>query len=217
MPTNLVLVGPPGVGKGTQATMLAHRLGLLHLASGDMFRSEIAAGTELGKKAKEYMDRGDLVPDAITIGMMESRLTTEQAKTSGFVLDGFPRTVAQAEALDELLRRVGLDITRVVSLEIEDQVVVDRLSGRRICPNCGAIYHVATKPPRVEGVCDECGSQLATRADDNPETIRQRLKVYHDQSQPVLDYYSASGKLHSVDCDRQPEEVYNSVVEGLIV
>jgi adenylate kinase len=211
------LVGPPGVGKGTQATLLSQRLGLLHLASGDLFRAEIAARTELGMKAREYIDRGDLVPDAVTISMMESRLSTERAKTSGFVLDGFPRTVAQAEALQTMLASHGLSISRVVSLEVDDQVVVDRLSGRRICPNCGAIYHVATKPPKQDGVCDVCGATLSVRPDDKPETIRQRLNVFHSQSQPVLDFYRASGKLHSVDCDRPAEEVYNRVIEGLVV
>lgn len=217
MPTNLVLIGPPGVGKGTQAALLVERLGLLHLASGDIFRSEITAGTELGLKAKAFMDRGELVPDDVTIGMMEARFTSEVAKKRGFVLDGFPRTVAQAEALDCKLKSLSIEITRVVSLEIDDEIVVARLSGRRTCPNCGRIYHLQTKPPTAEGQCDNCGGALQVRADDNPDTIRNRLSVFHERSEPVLAFYAGLGRLHRVDGDRKAEDVYSDVIEGLAV
>lgn len=217
MPTNLVLIGPPGVGKGTQAALLVERLGLLHLASGDIFRSEIAAGTELGTIAKAYIDRGELVPDEVTIGMMGDRFTGEIAQKRGFVLDGFPRTVAQADALDRKLQSLGIQITRVVSFDIDDEVVVERLSGRRICPNCRQIYHIRTKPPIAEGQCDNCGAALQIRADDNPDTIRNRLEVFHERSEPVLAYYREQGRLKEVDADRSTEDVYANVVEGLAV
>ncbi len=217
MPVNLILVGPPGVGKGTQATMLTHRLGLVHLASGDVFRHEIADGTELGHTAKQFIDKGMLVPDDVTIGMMESRFTSLEARTSGFVLDGFPRTVAQAQALDAKLASLGIAIARVASLEIDDEVVVARITGRRSCPNCGEIFHIASRPPTTENVCDNCGSALATRTDDKDETIRQRLKVFHEQTAPVLAYYSGTGKLHHIDGDQPAEEVFRCVIEGLVV
>ena len=215
MPFNLILIGPPGVGKGTQAALLTNRLGLVHLASGDVFRSEIAAGTALGAEAQAYIDKGQLVPDDLTIAMMEARFTTDQAKTSGFVLDGFPRTVAQAEALDRKLGELGVEIARVVSLEAPDEVVVTRLSGRRLCPNCGEIYHLITRPPSKEGVCDKCGSQLVARTDDNEETVRQRLAVFHERTMPVLSYYTGTGKLFRVSGDGSAEQVYARVLEGL--
>lgn len=217
MPVNLVLVGPPGVGKGTQAIMLNHRLGLVHLASGDVFRHEIAAGTDLGHIAKKFIDKGMLVPDEVTIDMMEARFTTDEAKTSGFVLDGFPRTVAQAAALDAKLASLGIEVARVASLEIDDEVVVARITGRRVCPNCDEIFHIASRPPQVEGVCDNCGAELMTRTDDKEETIRQRLKVFHELTAPVLEYYVGTGKLYRIDGDQPAEEVYRCIIEGLVV
>ena len=217
MPINLVLIGPPGVGKGTQAGLLTERLGLVHLASGDVFRGEIAAGTDLGRVASGYIERGELVPDDVTIGMMESRFTTDEAKTSGFVLDGFPRTVAQAVSLDARLEALGTVVARVVSLEAPDDVVVARLSGRRTCLNCGAVFHIETMPPMQEGVCDDCGSELVTRTDDREETIRQRLAVFHTQTQPVLGYYAETGKLFRVDGRGTVEDVYRAAIGGLRV
>ncbi len=217
MPVNLVLIGPPGVGKGTQAALLTQRLGLVHLASGDVFRHEIAEGTELGRTAKGYIDKGMLVPDEVTIGMMEARFTSVEARTSGFVLDGFPRTVAQAVALDQKLASLGIQLARVASLEIDEEVVVARITGRRVCPNCGEIFHLASRPPKQEGVCDNCGGALIVRTDDKEETIRQRLNVFHAQTEPVLAYYKVTGKLHHIDGDQPAEEVFRCVIEGLVV
>lgn len=215
MPVNLVLIGPPGVGKGTQASLLVERLGLVHLASGDIFRHEITNETELGLWAQSFIERGELVPDEITIGMMEARISAEDASRSGFVLDGFPRTVAQAVALDELLSRLGIAVDRVISLEVEDEVVVIRISGRRLCPNCDELYHVTNKPPKIDGVCDACGTELLVREDDNPETIRQRLEVFHETTQPVIEHYTSTGSLFSVKGTGGIEEVYAAMTEGL--
>ncbi|MCH8978886.1 MAG: adenylate kinase [Armatimonadetes bacterium] len=214
---NLLLIGPPGVGKGTQAALLTQRLGLVQLASGDIFRAEIAAGSELGLRAKQFMDDGKLVPDEVTIGMMEARISSEKVRAAGFVLDGFPRTVEQSVALDALLDRLGVDLARVITLEIDDEVVVGRLSGRRVCPECGSVYHLQAHPPAKEGVCDRCGAQLVARDDDVPETIRARLQVFHQTTRPVIDHYEASGKLHRVDGDRGAEDVYSDMTEGLAV
>jgi adenylate kinase len=210
-------LGPPGVGKGTQAIMLNQRLGLVHLASGDVFRHEIAAGTELGRTAKGFIDKGMLVPDEITISMMEARFTTQEARTSGFVLDGFPRTVAQAKALDAKLACLGIELARVASLEIDEEVVVARISGRRVCPNCNEIFHVDSRPPKAAGVCDNCGSALTTRSDDKEDTVRRRLSVFREQTASVAAYYEGTGKLRTIDGGRPAEEVYRSIIEGLAV
>jgi adenylate kinase len=217
VPINLVLIGPPGVGKGTQAAMLNRQLGLVQLASGDVFRSEIASGTELGRGAKVFIDRGQLVPDDLTIGMMQARFTTQEARTSGFVLDGFPRTVAQAEALDAKLASLGIAIARVVSLEVGDEVVVERLSGRRVCEHCGEVFHIVYRPPKNFAVCDVCGNDLIVRSDDKEETVRNRLRVFHEQTAPVLAYYEKGGRLHHVDGTKPAEDVFHSVIEGLRV
>ena len=217
MPLNLLLIGPPGVGKGTQAALLTDRLGLLHLASGDVFRLEIATGTKLGIRAKRYIDKGQLVPDDVTIAMMESRFTSQEAKVAGFVLDGFPRTVAQAAALDAKLESLGIELARVVSLEIDDETVVQRLGGRRVCTNCGAVYHVVSHPPQQEGVCDKCGAHLQIRSDDVEETIRKRLAVFRESTKPVLDHYDKKGLLQRVDGTRPTEEVFSDMIGGLVV
>lgn len=217
MPLNLLLIGPPGVGKGTQAAMLTRQLGLLHLSSGDVFRNEIAAQTNLGALAQKYIDKGQLVPDDVTIEMMEGRIVSSQARTAGFVLDGFPRTLKQAEALDDRMFALGIELARIVCLTVDDDTVVARLSGRRTCERCGEVYHAQSKPPRAEGVCDKCGSKLIVRPDDNEETIRKRLKVFHEQTEPILDFYRASGKIHIVDASRSVEEVYAQMIQGLVV
>jgi adenylate kinase len=208
------LVGPPGVGKGTQAALLEERLGARQLSSGNIFREELGANSELGKLAKTYMDKGELVPDEVTIGMMGKHLHAAEGAGTGFILDGFPRTVAQAEALDRLLGEMGIRLDKVVSLEICDDEVVERLSSRIGCSQCGEIYNTRNKPPKVDGVCDKCGASLFVRKDDRPETIRERLRVFHETTQPVVDYYDATGRVQHV-CAASPETTYKEIAGGL--
>lgn len=215
MPARLILIGPPGVGKGTQAALLEARLGVKPLSSGVIFRAEIEADTDLGQLAKSYIDRGELVPNGVTIQMMLKRLRSEEVRRRGFVLDGFPRTVRQAEALDVELANEGITLDRVISLEVQDEVVIRRLSGRMGCTKCGAIYHSVTKPPRREGLCDVCDSPIIVREDDKPETIRQRLIVFRENTSPVVDYYAEKGALLRVDATAEAEEVYGVITAGL--
>lgn len=217
MPLNILLIGPPGVGKGTQAALLTQRLGLIHLSSGDVFRSEIHAETQLGQLVKKYIVQGQLVPDEVTIQMMEARIASSQARTSGFVLDGFPRTLPQAEALDDRMFSLGISFARIVSLEVPDGVVIKRIAGRRTCERCGEVFHVESKPPKEEGVCDNCGGALVVRQDDNEETTKSRLEVFHRQTEPILQFYESSGKIFRVDGNGTAEEVYARMVEGLPV
>lgn len=216
MPIRLILVGPPGVGKGTQAALLEARLGAKPLSSGVIFRAEIEAQTDLGELAKSYIDRGELVPNGVTIQMMVKRLRNDEVRKNGFVLDGFPRTVRQAEALDTELAKEGIPLNRVVSLEVSDDVVVERLSGRMGCTRCGEIYHSRNKPPRREGFCDKCDSPLFAREDDKPATIRERLRIFRESTEPVIGHYAGSGILVRIDASRDPEAVYKDVVEGLL-
>lgn len=215
MPIRLILIGPPGVGKGTQAALIEERLGAKPLSSGVIFRQEIEAETDLGRLAKSYIDHGQLVPNGVTIEMMSKRLRTEEIRKKGFILDGFPRTIRQAEALTELLEDMGISIDQVISLEVPDEIIVERLSGRMGCTKCGEIYHDLTKPPKREGLCDKCNSPLLLRDDDKPETIRQRLKVFRENTQPVVDFYAAKGLLKRVDADRAPETVYADIAGAL--
>lgn len=210
----IILVGPPGVGKGTQAALLEERLGARQLSSGNIFREELGASTELGLLAKTYMEKGELVPDEVTIGMMGKHLKAAEDAGTGFVLDGFPRTVAQAEALDKLLDDMGIRLDKVVSLEVGDEEVVQRLSARIGCPECGEIYNKRNKPPTVEGFCDKCGAQLVVRKDDQPETIRERLRVFHETTKPVVDYYERSGRVQHVDA-LTLEPAYSQIADGL--
>lgn len=211
----LILIGPPGVGKGTQAALLEQRLGLKPLSSGVIFRSEMEAETDLGRLAKRYIDHGELVPNGVTIEMMAKRIRTDDVRKHGFILDGFPRTVRQAEALDEMLADMGMDIDEVVSIEVDDDLVIGRLSGRMGCTKCGEIYHADTKPPKREGLCDKCNGPLFVRTDDQPETIRDRLKVFHENTRPVIDYYADRGKLLRIDGSKEPEDVYAAILDGL--
>ncbi len=211
----ILLIGPPGVGKGTQAARLQAKTGAVPLASGDIFRAEVRNLTELGKLAKSYMDKGDLVPDDVTIRMMESRLLDPKVKECGFILDGFPRTVPQAVALDALLETMDLALGRVIALDIEDDVVVDRLSGRRTCPSCEEIFHIKTRPPKQANRCDKCGSALTVRPDDQPETIRERLRVFHENTEPVETYYQNKGLLRRIDGSASPDEVFKSILAAL--
>jgi len=211
---NIVFLGPPGAGKGTQAKRITERYGIPQISTGDMFREHLSKGTELGKKAKEYMDKGQLVPDEIVLGMVEERLKQPDCE-KGFILDGFPRTVPQAEALDEMLAKWGKKIDYAIAIEVPDEELVKRLTGRRTCKNCGMMYHVIFKPPKVEGKCDACGGELYQRADDNEETVRNRLKVYHESTAPLIDYYERKGVLHRVDGMGSIDEIFERIVKIL--
>jgi len=209
------LLGPPGVGKGTQAARIASEFGIAHISTGDMFREAVAAGTELGKTAREYMAAGALVPDEIVIGMVEERLGRPDTQ-KGFLLDGFPRTIPQAEALERLLEKLGRPVTAVVDLVADEELLISRLSGRRVCASCGATYHVENNPPRVEGVCDVCGGEVRQREDDRPEAIRERLREYSSKTAALTEHYSRAGLLESVAASGTPQEVFDLVREALI-
>lgn len=215
MSIRIILVGPPGVGKGTQAALLEERLGARQLSSGVIFRSEIEAETDLGELAKSYIDRGELVPNGVTIQMMVKRLRSDDVRKKGFILDGFPRTVRQAEALSEELAKEDIVLDGVVSLEIDDDVVVTRLSGRLGCTKCGEIYHSETKPPKREGFCDKCNSPLIVRGDDEPETIRTRLVTFRENTLPVVQYYEAEGKLIRINANQEPDKVFEEILARL--
>ena len=211
---NIVFLGPPGAGKGTQAKKIAEKYGIPQISTGDMFREHLSKGTELGKKAKEYMDKGALVPDEIVLGMVEERLKQPDCE-KGFILDGFPRTVPQAEALDKLLEKMGKKIDYAILIDVPDEELVKRLTGRRTCKKCGMMYHVMFKPPKEEGKCDVCGGELYQRADDNEETVRNRLKVYHEQTEPIIAYYEKKGVLHRIDGMGSIDEIFNRIVQLL--
>ena len=211
MKKNLVFLGPPGAGKGTQAKMLSQELGLLHISTGDILRSAVERRTPLGVKAKEYMERGELVPDDLIIALIEEVLPQQ----GGFVLDGFPRTVAQAKALDRLLDSKGMSLSAVILFDVPDDTVVERLSGRRICPRCGAVYHVRYNPPREDEICDRCGAKLIQREDDREEVIRKRLSVYREQTAPLVEYYSERDILVKLDASRPIEEIHRRLLEIL--
>ncbi len=195
---NIILIGPPGVGKGTQGTRLRDHYNIPLISTGDILREAVKEGTPLGRQAKEYMDRGELVPDEVVVGIVGERLRCSDC-SGGFILDGFPRTIAQAEALEELLRRDGKAITDVIMLDVPEEEIIRRLSGRRICRRCGAAYHVVFNPPKEEGRCDRCGGELYQRDDDNEETVRARLRVYNSQTRPLIEYYEERGLLRRVD------------------
>jgi adenylate kinase len=194
----LILLGAPGAGKGTVAKMLTQLDGSVQISTGDILRGAVAAGTELGKKAKAFMDAGDLVPDDLIMGIMEERLQEPDCE-KGFLLDGFPRTIPQAEALKELLARLGIELDMAVNLDVPRDVILDRLTTRRTCTGCGAIYNVKSKPPKVEGVCDECGAAVVQRDDETEEAISNRLDVYNEKTAPLVDYYEKEGKLVHVN------------------
>ena len=189
----IILLGAPGAGKGTQAERISRQYNIPTLSTGEILRSQVRGGTELGLQAKEYMDKGELVPDALVVGMVAAFLSSEENK-NGYILDGFPRSIPQAEALDSM----GITIDKVLSIEVADEAIVERMSGRRVCPKCGASYHVKYNPPKTEGVCDECGADLIIRADDNEATVKERLNVYHKQTEPLKDFYAKKGNLVTV-------------------
>ncbi len=211
---NIIMLGPPGAGKGTQAKMLVEEFGIPQISTGDMLRAAVAEGTELGKKAKEYMDRGQLVPDEVVIGIVRERLSKPDCH-KGFILDGFPRTVPQAEALDKILQEMGKRIDCVINIVVPDEEILKRLTGRRTCRKCGAMYHVEFNPPKKEGVCDKCGGELYQRDDDKEETIRKRLEVYKAQTEPLVDYYKKKGVLVDIDGTKSIQEIYQDILKVL--
>ncbi|MEZ5163878.1 MAG: adenylate kinase [Fimbriimonadaceae bacterium] len=215
MALRLILVGPPGVGKGTQSALIEQNIGSVPLSSGVIFRREIEADTDLGQLAKSYIDRGELVPNGVTIQMMLKRIRSEEVRQNGFILDGFPRTVRQAEALDLELDKISMPLDAVVSLEVDDQIVISRLSGRIGCTKCGEIYHATNKPPMREGFCDKCNGPLIIRQDDKPETIQERLRIFRDSTAPVIDHYAKKGLLVKVDGSQAPETVFAEIREKL--
>lgn len=212
MATVIILLGGPGAGKGTQAVRLADARGLPHISTGDLFRENLKAATPIGLKAKEYMDAGNLVPDAIVLDMLSERVALDDCR-DGYLLDGFPRTVPQAESLDT--RISSDDELFVINLEVGDEIIVERIAGRLCCRECGNIQHKTQSPPSVEGKCDACGGELYQRKDDSPEVVRERLRVYHEQTEPLVNYYSEKGVLKSIDGEREPDAVFEEL-EGLV-
>lgn len=206
----IIMLGAPGAGKGTQAKKIAEKYGIPHISTGDIFRANIKNGTELGRQAKAYMDKGELVPDELTVNLVTDRFKNPDC-AGGYVLDGFPRTIPQAEALDSALRALGENVDYAVNVEVPDENIVSRMSGRRACVGCGATYHVKYNAPKAEGICDACGEKLILRDDDKAETVQNRLSVYHDQTQPLIDYYARKGILKEVDGTQDMEEVFNAI------
>ena len=205
------MLGAPGAGKGTQAKQIAEKYSIPHISTGDIFRANIKNGTELGKKAKTYMDQGLLVPDELTCDLVVDRIKQDDCK-NGFILDGFPRTIPQAEALDAALSKMGEKMDYAIDVDVPDENIVRRMGGRRVCLNCGATYHIVSIPTKVEGICDKCGSEVVLRDDDKPETVQKRLSVYHEQTQPLIDYYNRQGILKTVNGTRPLEEVFADIV-----
>ena len=210
----LIFLGPPGSGKGTQAKRLTDKYQWPQLSTGDMLRSAIQQGTALGIKAKSFMDRGELVPDDVVIGLIAERVQQADCK-EGFILDGFPRTIPQADALGQLLTKFGKQIDRMIQFEVADEEVVSRMSGRRTCSKCGAVFHLVSAPPQKTGICDRCGSELVQRKDDQAEVIENRLKVYRQQTAPLVDYYKKTSKLRTLDASLPPPQVEKKLIEAL--
>ncbi len=210
----IIMLGAPGAGKGTQAKQIAEKYSIPHISTGDIFRANIRNNTELGKKAKEFMDQGLLVPDELTCDLVMDRIAEDDCK-NGFVLDGFPRTIPQAEALDAALAKTGQKMEYAIDVDVADENIVNRMGGRRACLNCGATYHIVTIPTKQEGICDKCGNPVVLRDDDKPETVQKRLTVYHEQTQPLIEYYKKQGILKSVDGSQPMEKVFSDIVASL--
>ena len=210
----IIMLGAPGAGKGTQAKKIAAKYGIPHISTDDIFRANIKEGTELGKKAKTYMDQGLLVPDELVVDLVVDRLSQADCK-KGYVLDGFPRTIPQAESLDAALAKVGEKMEYAIDVDVPDENIINRMGGRRACVGCGATYHVEFNPAKVEGICDVCGEKLILRDDDKPETVQKRLRVYHEQTQPLIDYYTKAGILKEVDGTVDMEDVFRNIVQIL--
>lgn len=207
---NIILLGPPGAGKGTQAKRMIERYGIPQISTGDMLRAALKAGTPLGLEAKKYMDKGALVPDAVVVGLVKERIQQEDCR-KGYMLDGFPRNVSQAQTLDAMLKELGQHIDHVVCIDVPDQELIQRLTGRRTCRECGAGFHVMFDPPKKDGLCDKCGGQLYQRDDDNEATVTSRLKVYADQTKPLIDYYEKQGKLRKINGLGSIEEIFDRI------
>ena len=210
----IILLGPPGAGKGTQAAGIVEKYNIPHISTGDIFRKNIKEGTELGKKAKGYIDQGLLVPDELTVGLVTDRISQPDCE-KGFMLDGFPRNVAQAQHLDKYLKEVGISLDKVVNIEVDKDILVGRAVGRRICKSCGATYHVEFNPPKVDGICDVCGGELYQRADDNEETVSKRIQVYLDETKPLVNYYSEEGIIANINGQQSIDKVFGDIVEAL--
>ena len=210
----IIMLGAPGAGKGTQAKKIAEKYQIPHISTGDIFRANIKGGTELGMKAKTFMDQGMLVPDEITIGMLMDRIGQEDC-INGYVLDGFPRTIPQAESLTKALAERGEKVDYAINVDVPDENIINRMSGRRACLGCGATYHITFNPPVKEGICDTCGQELVLRDDDKPETVKKRLDVYHQQTQPLIDYYKNAEVLEEVDGTQPMDAVFQGIVEIL--
>ena len=210
----IVMLGAPGAGKGTQAKMIADQYSIPHISTGDIFRANIKEGTELGKEAKSYMDKGQLVPDELTVKILLDRVAKEDCK-NGYVLDGFPRTIPQAEVLEDALTKLNDKIDYAINVEVPDENIVRRMSGRRACLSCGATYHIVHIPPKAEGVCDRCGKDLVLRDDDKEETVQKRLNIYHEQTQPLIDFYEKKGVLKEVDGTVDMKDVFAAITRIL--
>lgn len=210
----IILLGSPGSGKGTQATRIEKRYNIPHISTGDIFRSNISKQTEIGIEAKKYIDQGLLVPDELTLKIVESRFLEDDCK-GGFLLDGFPRTLVQAEALDQELGRIGKSLNAVINLTVQDDTIIKRMTGRRVCSSCGENFNLYFNKPQIEGTCDKCGGNLYTRADDNVETVTNRLKVYKDQTYPLIDFYGKKGLLATINGEQAADDVFNAIIEAL--
>ncbi len=210
----IIMLGAPGAGKGTQAKMIADKYSVPHISTGDIFRANIKNGTELGMEAKKYMDQGQLVPDELTVKILLDRVAQDDCK-NGYVLDGFPRTIPQANVLDEALNKLGEKIDFAVNVDVPDENIIRRMGGRRACVSCGATYHIEHVPPKAEGICDRCNSELILRDDDKPETVKNRLEIYHEQTQPLIEFYEAKGVLKNVDGTVDMKDVFAAIVSIL--
>jgi adenylate kinase len=210
----VILLGPPGAGKGTQAASIVEKYSIPHISTGDIFRKNIKEGTALGLKAKSFMDSGALVPDSLVVEIVEDRLKEDDCK-SGFLLDGFPRTIVQAEELDKVLENMGISLDKVVNIEVDPGVLLDRAVGRRICKSCGATFHIKFNPPKSDGVCDKCSGELYQRSDDNEETVGNRIKVYVDETSPLIEYYTKKGVIANIDGEQDIARVFSDILNAL--
>lgn len=215
MSKKLLIMGPPGAGKGTQASNIVEKYGVCHISTGDMFRAAIKQGTEMGKLAQSFMEKGELVPDSVTVGIVRDRLAEDDCKNKGFLLDGFPRNLDQAHELDKIMTDLGYNLDGVIDVSVDNDILISRIVGRRICKKCGATFHVEFNKPKKDGICDNCGEPLVTRKDDTRETAENRLNVYASQTQPLLDFYKGRNLLISINGDQAVSKVFDDIVSQL--